>query len=267
MSLSSRVAVPALLCQIALTLSGQSADHSSVESKAHQAVVEFQKQDFAGARALAREALAASPNNVEIREVEALCSLRLKDYASAAESIKRVLEVKPDATYLLAQLSFAYTRAGMSTERDATRERIRRLSSEGRLPDGFYYVFDTFTVGDKRIEVSEFPKLSGHTEFPNQRYHFDVLNLNDDQLYRIVLASNETDQARWAIKHSAEAAAGLRVFSLDRYDGRHPGPESVYFFYDGEPAYKQVCEQVRQIVLGTSNPISPDQYGRRPEPK
>jgi tetratricopeptide (TPR) repeat protein len=255
-----------LVCLVPLALPAQSADPSPVESKIRQAVIEFQNQDFAGARAVLREALAASPNNVEARELESMCSLRLKDYASAAESTKRLLDVKIDAGYLLAQLSLAYTRAGMYPERDATRDRIRRLVNEGKLPDGFYYVFDSFVVNGYRIEVSEFPKLTGHKEFPYQRYHFDVLDAHDEQLYRIVLASNAADQDTWAAKHGADAEAGMRVFSLDRYDGRHSGPAAVYRFYDGEPTYQQVCGHVKEAVLGALKPIAPDQYGRRPEP-
>jgi tetratricopeptide (TPR) repeat protein len=261
---------------LASSASGQNADAGPGDLKVREGLMEFQKQNFVRARLLLREALAASPNNTQIWEIEAICSLRLKDYAAAAESTKHALELKPDAGYLLAGLSYAYTRAGMSSERDATRDHIRHLASEGRLYIGFYYVFDSFVVNGHRVEVSEFPPLHGHTEFPNHgiqfefpnhRYHFDVLNSGEEQLYRIVLASNESDQAKWSTKHAAEAAAGLRVFSLDHYGGQQPGPDGVYQFFDREPSYEQVCDQVKEIVLGTLKPMSGDRYGRRPEPE
>jgi hypothetical protein len=61
-----------------------------------------------------------------------------------------------------------YTFGGFAAERDATCAHIRALQSEGRLPNDFYYVFDSFKLGDQRVEISEFPVLTGHEQNSNR---------------------------------------------------------------------------------------------------
>src|SRR5258706_978781 len=128
----------------------QSPATAATPSKLGQATIAFQNHDYVRARALLREVINADPNNVEAHDMDSLCSVRLKDYPAAVSSLNRALQLRPDAGYLLAQLMRAYALGGYSAEIGATRDRIRRLQSQGRLPSGFYYVSDTFEVGARR---------------------------------------------------------------------------------------------------------------------
>jgi hypothetical protein len=93
------------------------------------------------------------------------------------------------------------------------------------------------------------------------------LDLADRELLDLALESNQIDQNEWALTYQRDFAGGKRVFSLDDYGGHSPDPQATYTFYEGEPEYGRVREDVRQVLLGNLEPMNPDQYGRRPTPK
>jgi tetratricopeptide (TPR) repeat protein len=235
----------------------------------------LRNKDYAGARELAKDVIKAEPGNLRAWNDYVLCSTRLKDYTSAIGGLNRLRELQPDNVLLLASLVTTYTYGGFTSERDAMLERIRSLAKEGRLPKGFGYVFDTFEVGNRRVEVTEFPRLMDYGENygkyadlrSSARYFFDVYDSADEHVDHFPVQSNEADQSVWAKKHSTEAVAGTRVFSLDAYDHGSPEPTATYRFYDGEPSYKTVRDDVIQVLSGTLKRLPNDQWDRRPKPE
>ncbi len=214
----------------------------------------YRAGDYVEALGIFRQVIAADPSDIVAYNISANCSLRLGDYPSAIDSFKQALQLRPDEWHNVSGLMRAYTLAGMVPERDALRSHIADLEHEGKLPSTFNYVFDTFQSGDKKIEVAEFPQIAG---FYGERYRFKVFNNSGKLVFCVVLESDSMEQPAWAKQHPKEAAAGARQFSLDGYAS---DSHSTYGFYDGEPAYEQVREQVKQILAGTKHSLSKTTY-------
>ena len=214
----------------------------------------FRLGDYAGALRIFRQVIAADPSDIVACNVAANCSLRLKDYPSAIEYFKHALQLRPDEYHNVSGLIRAFTLDGMAPERDELRKHIAELEHAGKLPDSFNYVFETFDAGDKKIEVAEFPEIQGSY---GERYRFKIFNSAGKEIFCITLESDALEQPAWAKEHPEEAAAGGRKFSLDGYasDSR-----STYAFYDGEPPYEQLCEEVKEVLAGKKQAISKTAY-------
>jgi len=210
----------------------------------------FRKGDYAEALANVRQVTAADPNNILAFNLAGNCSLNLQDYPSAIDAFKHALQLQPDEFHNLGALIHAYTMAGMAQERDDLRKHIADLGHQGKLPANFNYVFDTFEAGDTTVEVSEFLQIQGYY---GERYRFNVYNRDGKALSCVTLESDALEQPQWAKLHPQEAAAGGRRFSLDGYAR---DSHSTYGFYDGEPPYQQVREEVIQILTGKKKVIS-----------
>lgn len=219
-----------------------------------QGIAAFRQEDYARALLIFRQVIAADPSDIVAYNVAANCSLQLHDYPFAIDSFKHALQLQPDEYHNISGLMRAYTLAGMAPERDELRKHIADVERAGKLPAAFNYVFDTFDAGDKKIEVAEFPKIQG---FYGERYRFKVFNSGGKQIFCVTLESDELEQKAWAEHHKQEAAAGGRRFQLDGYT---TDSHSTYGFYDGEPPYEQVREEVKQVLAGKKQAISKTTY-------
>jgi tetratricopeptide (TPR) repeat protein len=238
---------------------GGQASPEAINVLRRQGMDAFRAGDYAGALRIFRQVIAADPSDIVAYNVSANCSLRLGDYRSAIDSFQHALQLRPDEWHNLSGLMRAYTLAGMTPERDALRKHIAELEHEGKLPPEFSYIFETFQAGDKKVEVAEFPQIHG---FYGERYRFKVFTSTGKQVFCVTLESNSLDQPTWAKQHPKEAAAGGRGFSLDGYatDAHY-----TYDFYDGEPPYEQVREEVLQVLGGKKHAMSKTTYAT-PQP-
>jgi tetratricopeptide (TPR) repeat protein len=234
--------------------SGSPQSDTDAEIKAGAAA--FQQGDYARCLDLFREVLIADPHNVRALDVAGICSLELRDYAAAIESFRAALQLQPYDPASLAGIIHAYALAGMTKERDSKREYIHELGRQGRLPDGFNY-FDSFDVGDRTVQVLEFPQLAGR--FKN-RYRFDVFDRERKLVYRVAPDSDDPDQELWAKQHPQQAGAGERRFSLDGYG---PNSHATYRFYDVEPRYERLRQEVQEVLLGKMRPQPQSTRGPR----
>ena len=219
-----------------------------------QGIDTYRQGDYAGALRIFRQVIAADSSDVVAFNVAGNCSVRLKDYPSAIDFFKHALQLRPDEYHNVSGLIRAYTLAGMTSQRDELRKHIAELEAAGQLPATFNYVFDTFDAGDKKVEVAEFPKIQGTY---GERYRFKVFNSVGKQVACVTLESDALEQPGWAKEHPKEAAAGGRGFSLDDYDR---DSHSNYGFYNGEPPYEQVREEVKRILAGEKKAISRTNY-------
>jgi tetratricopeptide (TPR) repeat protein len=215
-----------------------------------QAVAAFQANDCPSAIKLFRQVTASNPADIVAYNMSGNCSLRLKDYPAAIDAFKHALQVQPDEWHNISGLIHTYTLGGMTQERDELQKHIEELEREGKLPDTFSYVFETFQVANQQVEVSKYPKIAG---FYGERYRFNVYNKDGMLAFRVALESAELEQPRWAKEHKELAAAGGRKFSLDGYS---PEGHYSYRFYDGEPDYPKLREEVEQVLTGKKPALS-----------
>ncbi len=243
-----------LLATFALALPPQSvgAAAGSIDLNAlrQQGMSAYQQGDNAGALVIFRRVIAADPTDIVAYNVAGNCSLHLKDYPAAIDSFRHALQLRPDEYHNLASLIHTYTLAGMAPERDELRKHILELAHAEKLPDTFNYVFDTFEVGGRKVEVAEFPKIQGYY---GERYRFKVFSSIGKEVFCVTLESDALEQPAWAKQHPKEAAAGGRQFSLDGYAS---DAHTNYGFYDAEPSYEKVREEATQIIAGKKQPIS-----------
>jgi tetratricopeptide (TPR) repeat protein len=209
-----------------------------------QAVAAFQANDCPSVIKLFRQVTASNPADIVAYNMSGNCALRLKDYPAAIDAFKHALQIRADEWHNISGLIHAYTLAGMTQERDELLKHIGELERDGKLPDNFSYVFETFQVGNQQVEVAKYPKISG---FYGERYRFNVYNKDGMLVFRVALESAELEQPQWAKEHKELAAAGDRKFSLDGYS---PEGHYTYGFYDGEPEYPKLREEVEQVLTG-----------------
>jgi len=228
----------------------------SIGSRMRTATLAFQAGDCDKAIIMFREVIADDPTNILAHNLAGNCSLRLRDYPAAIDSFQHALQLQPDEWHNLAGLMRSYTLAGRDKERDQEREHLRQLDSQGRLPKNFSYVFDFFMVGDRQVEGLEFLHLSGRF---NLRYDFNVYTPKGDVVYRLALESDDIGQPLWAKEHPKEAAAGYREFSLDGYSSNS---HQLYRFYDGEPHYEKLRDDVKQVLLGNMKPLASTRFNQ-----
>jgi tetratricopeptide (TPR) repeat protein len=234
---------------------------TDLNSLRQQAIDAFRQADYTRSLSIFRQIIALDPSDIVAYNGSANCSMRLKQYVLAIDYFKHALQLQPDEYHNLSGLMHAYTLARMDPERDELRKHIADLETAGKLPDNFNYVFETFNLGDKTVEVAEFPKIQGRY---GERYRFMVFDTTGKQTLCITLESNALDQLSWAKEHPKEAAAGTRLFSLDGYTR---DSHSTFAIYDGEPGYDLVREEAKQILAGKKQPISKSTYSSpRPIP-
>jgi tetratricopeptide (TPR) repeat protein len=222
---------------------------SHIDALMRQGLEDFRRGDYEGALPFFRQVVDSDPRNVVAYNLARNCSRELKDYLSAIDFFKHALEIQPDKYHNVAGLIQVYTLAGMARQRDELRLHIGVLENDNKLPPNCSYVFETFEVGDERVQVSEFPQITGYY---GDRYHFDVFDSNGKQIFRVALESDALEQAEWAKQHSTEATAGGRFFSLDGYAG---DKHSTLSSYDVEPPFEQFREEVKRILAGEMAPI------------
>jgi tetratricopeptide (TPR) repeat protein len=215
-----------------------------------QAVAAFQANDCPSAIKLFRQVTASNPADIVAYNMSGNCSLRIKDYPAAIDAFKHALQIRADEWHNISGLIHTYTLAGMTQERDELQKHIGELERDGKLPDNFSYVFETFQVENQQVEVSKYPKITG---FYGERYRFNVYNRDGTLVFRVALESAELEQPRWAKEHKELAAAGGRKFSLDGYS---PEGHYTYSFYDGEPEYPKLREEVEQVLTGKKPALS-----------
>ncbi len=233
---------------------------SDINDKMRDGNEAFRSGDFSRALAIFNEVISKAPENVVAHNMVGNCSLRLKDYPAAATSFQRALELQPDELHNISGLIEAYALGGQAKERDTLRAHINELEQAGKLPQNYHYIFDAFTVGEKNVQVVEFLNSTGKFHY---RYHFNVVDGAGKTTSRIALESDDIDQGLWAKTHAKEAAAGQREFSLDGYAfSEHSFTHSTFRFYDGEPSYDQVCEDVKKVLTGIAKPTSSGTYPR-----
>jgi len=122
-------------------------------------------------------------------------------------------------------------------------------------PDMQAYILESIKVGDNTLVIR--PSLVPWGLY--KVYFLGQLTNAQGQIFlRMTLESLDFDQNLFARQHPKEAAAGLRLFSLDGYQQTGPNTQThmTFGFYAGEPSYETVREKFLAIAEKKERPIS-----------
>ena len=222
----------------------------------------FNTSRFAEALALLRPLRQELPDDVNVAKFTAEAAINTGDPALAINTLKPFELREPDDWQTVSILAHAFAQAGQKQLRDTEVARLQTLHDTLGPPFNSRrdYLLETVPAGDKTIRF--FPAL---TPWGPYKVHLmaRVYNAAGDQLLRITLESSDADQSLFAQQHPADAAKGLRQFSLDGYapDQRNAAGQVVqthftYAFFAGQPPYDLVRERAIAIAEGKVKPLS-----------
>lgn len=237
----------------------------------------MERRKYAEALAKYREALKHAPDEPSVLYNASTASLLAKDFASAAELLKKLVRLEPEDWQVRAKLIQAHQALGDTAARDAERADLLALRKRGggenkeepQLSLSRQEVFcrERFEVAGRRGMAFEHFELKGPRAL---RYVFVVLKEDEDaEDFRISLGSYDMTNAIWRETTKPTPKEGERLFHLDGY---FPGGgHATYGMYPREPSYDEVRRIVFGILEGKNKPVSSSTVGRPPakqdEPK
>jgi hypothetical protein len=219
--------------------------------------------DAFGAFKTLLEQLPPGPTHLVISKYTAEAALNIGDYSFARKTLMPIHEADPNDWQAAAMLARLYAETGDKQGRDAQIAHLVDLHKRAVSPQiaqmkQFLIERISIPSGFIRAWYSLEPWGSYKT------YLFcRVYNTAGEQILRIALESADFDQPQFAKEHPDLAAAGARRFSLDGYgqqekmpDGTVRGTHMTYGFFDGQPAYDTIRQQIIEIANGARGATS-----------
>ena len=222
----------------------------------------FNASRFTEALALLRPLLQELPDDVNVAKFTAEAAINTGDPTLAITTLKPFELREPDDWQTVSILAHAYAQAGQRQLRDTELARLQTLHDTLGPPFSTRrdVLLETVTAGDRKI--SFFPALTPWGPY-NVHLMARVYNAAGDQILRVTLESSDADQSLFAKQHPAEAARGLRQFSLDGYapDQRDAAGQILqthftYALFAGQPPYDLVRDRAIAIAEGKVKPLS-----------
>jgi hypothetical protein len=203
------------------------------------------------------------PQNAEVAKFAAEASLNANDSAYAISLLRPIETSVPDDWQALALLARSYAESRRASERDAELDKLvalHKITNDPRLAHLTQFMVERITTTNGHIDLY-------YSLEPWSRYKIyemgRVYNTSGRQVYRVTLESSDFDQPLWAKQHPKEAAAGMRMFSMDGYSEPIPGPNgtatqthATYGFFDGRPSYDTIRDKMIAVANGKGRAIS-----------
>ncbi len=183
------------------------------------ATAEFGKDNFTDSLPKFKTLHAAVPGNPLFAKFGAEAAVNVGDYATATSFLQPILVVDPDDVQALAIQAHSYAQQGDSTHRDAVLAHLQTLHDAGATKlQSIVIEKDPLPNGGRAV-------LYYYLE-PFSRFHIALMarlyDAGGKQTSRIALESDDIDQISFAKDHPTEAAAGVRIYSMDGYS-EQPG--------------------------------------------
>lgn len=178
------------------------------------AIRNFNANDFASALPKLGQLHEQVPQNAIIAKFTAEAAVNTGDYGLASSLLAAILRNAPDDPQALGIQAHLYGQQHDIENRDAVVAHIHQLHEGGKpapvtviiekdpLPDG-----GTVRICDLVV--------------PQGRFHIvlmaEFFNSSGQRVRRTALESDDIDQVRFAREHPDQAAAGVRIYSMDSY--------------------------------------------------
>ena len=175
------------------------------------------------------------------------------EHAAALQGFLRVKQSYPDDVRVRAKVIQEYAALGKAQELDAEVKALYAfhagLTKEAQQKFAFF-CREQFSAGQRKVLVHEHFELEGVHAI---KYAFTVFDATG-QKRDFTLSLGPADSATEAARAVGSLGRQERLFHLDGYyaDGEH----RAYGFFEGEPKYEVVKQQVVQILEGTWKPLS-----------
>lgn len=186
------------------------------------AVQAFDAQHYPDALAGFSALLHELPSDPVLAKFAAESALNSDNAKVALYTVKPVGAQNPDDWQATALLARAYSAVGDNNGNEAMAH-LRALHDKGATPPSMQaYILERIKLGDNILLIR--PSLVPWG--PYKVYYLGQLMNAQGQIFlRITLESSDFDQAAFAQKHRKQAAAGVRLFSLDGYQQTGPNTQ------------------------------------------
>lgn len=221
----------------------------------------FREKRFADSAALHKQLLKDFPGDTVLLKFLAEDQIQSGDTGSAMTLLKPIAEADPDDWQAAALLVHACGQSGDTACRDAQIAHLLDLHNRGVTPPQFYeYPVETVKVGNNTLLIQNSLVPWGYYKVYALGKVFDA---GGNLLMSITLESNDFDQPGFAKEHPAEAAKGIRLFSLDAYretgtnsSGQRTQTHYTYKFLTGQPEYAIIRQEFIDIAGEKTKPVS-----------
>lgn len=221
----------------------------------------FGTDDFRGALAEARSLHEQVPQNDTITKFYAEAAINTGEEVLASTLLADLSRTNPDDPQVLSLQAHLYGQQHDVDKRDVILKRIQDLHDSGK-PAPSVVIVERHPLPDGgAVRLSDYI-------VPQSRFHIvlmaDFLDASGQRTKRIALESDDIDQLKFKQEHPDQAAAGVRIYSMDSYSEIRNGSGQVVSqqhstlcpvpecFMTGRPPY----ELFRKTVLGSASSIS-----------
>jgi hypothetical protein len=225
------------------------------------AMKDFSAQHYGDALVTYKQILAALPGDAVLSKFLGEAALNVGDTNTALTVLRPIAAGDANDWQAVALLTRACAESGDTGCRDAGMAHMQELQRAGVTPPQMQqYILEHMKIGENSLLIRASLVPWGRYKV----YDLGQVSGPDGAIFlRISLESSDTDQPLFARDHPQEAAAGMRLFSLDAYretglngDGKRTQTHYTYKFFTGEPSYTVVRQAFLDIVGGKANPVS-----------
>ncbi len=220
----------------------------------------FGAQQYAAALPIFKNLMAERPGDTVVAKFASEAAVNVGDLAFALGALQPIAQADPNDW----QAAVLLTRACAESEnipcRDAGMAHVQDLFSRGVTPKGMLqYPVERISVGANSLLLWTSLEPWGPYKTYARGQSFDA---QGKMFLQITLESADFDQIEFVKEHPQEAAEGIRQFSLDSYldtgtnsAGQRTQTQSLYKFFDGQPAYDAVRQEFVDVASGKDKPI------------
>ena len=223
----------------------------------------FGAGDYTDALSKLKPLHAARPADAIIAKFTAEAALNTGDPGYAITALEPLERATPGDWQARSILAHAYAQAHRGAERDAELAKLVAMhkdTTDAKFRDQTQIIMESVSLAKGgKLEIY-------YSLVPWSRYNIyemaRVYGADGKPTQRITLESGDFDQPMWAEKHKKEAAAGMRLFSLDGYveqyapNGQHTQNHYTYGFLDGQPSYDTARDRFVAIAEGKNTASS-----------
>ena len=231
------------------------------QQRFHEAGRDVGTKQYADALAALKSLLIELPGDPTLSKFAAEAALHVGDDRFARDSLQPVARANPDDWQAASMLTRAYAELGDKGNRDAGISHMLDLHKRGLTPPNKQdYIIEVVQVPGGNVTIYASLEPFGPYKIHNVG---EMYGQNGQKLLMTTIESSDGEQPLFAREHPKEAAAGLRMFSMDGYkdtgvnsSGQKTQTHYTFKFFVGQPDYDTVRQAFLDVAAGKIRPVS-----------